>query len=206
MSIFDGRGRWDRRAAAPTTTSRVRLDAHQVKALPDQADTALLIVATDTSRVSIRISRVATHNGGYRLDWFCPNCGRLQRYLYRHRSTWLCRRCAGLRYPSSQLHHDQAAKPAVTRKLSTLAARLQTTPERTVPPARPPRMHRRTYQRLLGEWRELKQLDTALWLQRFYGGMGRMMYESIGLDRDQVRPALAVSGQVRRWRRQNRGG
>ncbi len=65
-------------------------------------------------------------------------------------------------------------------------------------------MHRRTYRRLLMEWRQLKELDQALWLHRFYGGMGRRMYESIGLDRDQVRPALAVAHQMREWREERR--
>ena len=205
MSIFDGRGRWDRRYAAPTTTSRPRLDAHQVKPLPPGAEAFTAIVqygSQPSQRITIR--RVATHNGGCRLDFWCPACGRPQRFLYADFRGFRCRRCAGLRYPSSQMHHDRAAKPAVDRKLAAIAERLQTTPERTVPPARPPRMHRRTYRRLLMEWRQLKELDQALWLQRFYGGMGRAMYESIGLDRDRVRPALAVAHQVRRWREERR--
>lgn len=205
MSIFDGRGRWDRRYAAPTTTSRPRLDAHQVPPPPADDDAYAVIVqygSQPSQRILIR--RVATHNGGHRRDWFCPACGRPQRFLYADKRGFRCRRCAGLRYPSSQAHHDRAAAPAVARKLAAIAERLHTTPDRSTPPARPPRMHRRTYRRLLIEWRQLKELDTALWLQRFYGGLGRAMYESIGLDRDEVRPALAVASQVRQWRRERR--
>ena len=205
MSIFDGRGRWDRRCAAPTTTSRPRLDAHQVKPLPPGVDAFTAIVqygSQPSQRITIR--RVATHNGGCRLDFWCPACGRPQRFLYADFRGFRCRRCAGLRYPSSQAHHDRAAKPAVDRKLAAIAERLQTTPDSYATPARPPRMHRRTYRRLLMEWRQLKELADALWLQRFYGGLGRIMYESIGLDRDEVRPALAVANQVRRWRAERR--
>ena len=207
MSIFDGRGRWDRRYAAPTTTSRPRLDAHQVKPWPPAADAYTAIVQYGSQpRQRITIRRVATHNGGCRLDFWCPACSWPARFLYADNRGFRCRSCAGLRYPSSQAHHDRAAAPAVGRKLAAIAERLKTTPERTVPPARPPRMHHRTYRRLLLEWRQLKELDNALWLQRFYGGLGRTMYESIGLDRDEVRPVLAVAHQVRRWRAERRRG
>ena len=208
MTIFDGRGRWDRRYSAPTTTSRGRLDAHQVKAPPGaQAFTVIVQYGSQPSQ-HIDVRNVATHNGGYRLDFWCPQCGRPQRFLYADFRGFRCRRCAGLRYPSSQMHHDQAAKPTVDRKLAAIAERLQTTVDGRSyrPPTKPARMHRRTYARLLSEWRELKDLDNALWLNRFYGPLGSAMYESIGLDRDEVRPALAVANQVRRWREERRHG
>ncbi len=204
MTIFDGRGRWDRRYAAATTTSRPRLDAHQVKAPPGAAAFTVVVQYGSQPSQHIDVRNVATHNAGYRLDFWCPACGRPQRFLYADHRGFRCRRCAGLRYPSSQMHHDRAAKPAVDRKLAAIAERLHTTPGAYGTPQRPPRMHHRTYRRLLMEWRQLKELDTALWLQRFYGGMGRMMYESIGLDKEMVRPALAVANQVRRWRAERR--
>ena len=199
-SIFDGRGRWPRRDAATTTTSRQRIDAHQVNR-PFDGDQATLIVVTDDSRTSVKLRRTATANGGYRLDWLCPYCGRPARYLYG----WplACRRCHRLVYPSSQAHHDLAAWPMVRRKLAAVATRLHSSVDATRAPTRPARMHRRTYERLLDEWWQLRELDNALWLARFYGGLGRGMYESIGLDRDQVRPGLRTAGRVRQWRRRH---
>ena len=201
MSIFDGRGRWDRRDAAATVTMARRLDAHRLTRPSKPLATLRLHIDGEPDR-RIDVRTTPTHNGGYRLDWLCPRCGCGARYLYHTRTGWLCRRCANLAYPSSQAHHDLAAWPMVRRKLAGLATRLHTSVDATRAPTRPARMHRRTYERLLDEWWQLRELDNGLWLTRFYLGLGRGMYESIGLNRDQVRPALRMTGAVRRWRRQ----
>ncbi len=198
-SILDQRGRWPRRRVAPTTATVPRLDAHQVKALPpDAGNVATVIVETSTGRTRVTVRRISTHRGGYRLDWICPGCGRAARYLYG----WplLCRRCAGLAYSSSQAHHDQAAAPAVARKLARVSARLRTTPNASAAPTRPPRMYRTSYFRLLVEWWMLRELSESLLTRLMCGGLTRAMYDSMGLDRDEVRQVLAVGDQVREWR------
>jgi hypothetical protein len=193
---------------APTVTSRTRLDAHQVKPPPGVSAFTVIVQYGSQPSQHIDVRTMATCRGGYRLDFWCPQCGRAHRFLYDDHRGFRCRRCAGLRYPSSQMHHDQAAKPTVDRKLAAIAERLHTTVEARsyTTPTRPAGMHRSTYERLLSEWRQLKDLDNALWLNRFYGPLGSAMYESIGLDRDEVRPALAVANQVRRWREERRQG
>ena len=197
-SIFDRRGRWTRRTVAATTTSRPRLDAHQVKALPTDAEAFTVIVETGAGRRRITVRRTPTHNHGYRLDWLCPSCGRPARFLYG----WplACRRCAGLAYPSSQAHHDQAAQPAVTRKLAAIATRLGTTPDATFAPARPPGMHWRTYFDLLVQWWMLHELNEALLTHLLCGGLAGSWYEEMGIERQTVKQALTVAQQVREWR------
>ena len=199
-SILDMRGRWPRRRVAPTVNSQARLDAHQVKALPtDAGNVATVIVETSTGRTRVTVRRTPTHRGGFRLDWHCPGCGRAARYLYG----WplLCRRCAGLRYESSQAHHDMAAAPAVARKLAAVSARLRASPNARAAPPRPARMSRRVYFELLIEWHQLRELNEALLLRLLCGGLCGSFYDSLGVDRDEVRQVLAVADQVRRWRR-----
>ena len=198
-SILDQRGRWPRRRVAPTTATVPRLDAHQVKALPtDAGNVATVIVETSTGRTRVTVRRTPTCRGGFRLDWLCPQCGRPARFLYG----WplLCRRCAGLRYQSSQAHHDQAAAPAVARKLAQVSARLRTSPNARAAPTRPPRMYRTSYFKLLIEWHQLRELSESLLTRLICGGLTRAMYDSMGLDRDEVRQVLAVGDQVREWR------
>ena len=197
-SIFDRRGRWPRRRVAPTTDSRPRLDAHQVKALPTDAASFTVMVETDAGRSRITVRRTPTFRGGFRLDWLCPSCGRPARYLYG----WplLCRRCAGLRYQSSQAHHEQASAPAVNRKLAQVSARLQTTPAARTSPTRPPGMWSRTYVDLLVQWWMLRELNDALLTRLMCGGLAWSMYEEMGIDRQTVKQALAVADQVREWR------
>ena len=198
-SILDQRGRWPRRRVAPTTATVPRLDAHQVKALPtDAGNVATVIVETSTGRTRVTVRRTPTCRGGYRLDWFCPQCGRAARYLYG----WplLCRRCAGLRYESSQAHHDMAAAPAVARKLAAVSARLRASPNARAAPPRPARMYRRVYFELLIEWHQLRELNEALLLRLLCGGLCGSFYDSMGVDRDEVRQVLAVADQVREWR------
>ena len=198
-SILDMRGRWPRRRVAPTTATVPRLDAHQVKALPtDAGNVATVIVETSAGRTRVTVRRTPTCRGGFRLDWHCPGCGRAARYLYG----WplLCRRCAGLRYQSSQAHHDQAAAPAVARKLAQVSARLRTSPDARTAPTRPARMYRTSYFRLLVEWWMLRELSESLLTRLICGGLTRSFYDEMGVDRQTVKQVLAVGDQVREWR------
>ena len=201
-SIFDRRGRWERRTVAPSITSHPRIDAHALPASIRIRPEAFTVNVQDAGHPAQRITvrNVATHGGGYRLDWRCPVCGRPFRYLYRVNQTYQCRRCAGLAYPSSQAHHELAAQTTVDRALAVIAARLRTTPDARHTPTRPRRMYRRTYANLLIEWFLLRELSEALLMNRLCGGLTAGMYEQMGLERDEARQALAVVYQVKRWR------
>jgi hypothetical protein len=90
------------------------------------------------------------HYGGRYLMFLCPECGRPARVLYaRYFSDriWFfsCRRCAGITYQSTMGHQwDRSA-----RYIEKLRARLRWRANDTMP-IKPPGMHERTYQRILG--------------------------------------------------------
>ena len=83
--------------------------------------------------------------------FLCSECGRSARVLYarcenpHHIWCFACRTCAGITYQSTMGHRwDRAA-----RRVEKLRVRLHWRANGTVP-IKPPGMHERTYQRILG--------------------------------------------------------
>ena len=67
---------------------------------------------------TVNLRRTPTHNGGHRLDWLCPRCGRPVRYLYG--APFLCRHCHDLAYPSQQASHQRSGEFAVKRRMAAI--------------------------------------------------------------------------------------
>ena len=96
------------------------------------------------TRISVTWSRC--HLGGYR-PWFsCPRCGRRVSAVYHKAGTLACRLCWNLRYASQR----RGAKSRKYLQSLKLRLRLNGVASLAAPfPERPPRMHEKTYQRLL---------------------------------------------------------
>ena len=82
--------------------------------------------------------------GGERPFWLCPRCGRRVAVLYGVR-TFRCRTCNRLTYPSQRERDPDRAQ----RRADKIRRRLGGEPGLGQIPPRPPRMHRRTYRRLM---------------------------------------------------------
>jgi hypothetical protein len=134
----------------------------QIRARLDHSDGDRLIRFRDGASARIVWSRLKF---GWR-PWFeCPGCkkraGRLYAVETRHeantdRARWLCRTCAGLDYRSqrNQLHQRHVARAnAIRRRLGQIAGWMGA----PIPPP-PPRMHIRTYARLIRELQEHERL------------------------------------------------
>lgn len=226
--LFDGRGRWTRYDKRSTTTDYLRLDACAVGLTPgvftwrwswsnwiggEQEATIRVIVrpgrpvlfdyrkAGEPMQQAVPIRQTPTHNGGHRLDWLCPKCGRPTRYLYG--APFLCRHCHGLAYPSQQASHQQKGSFAVQRRLAAIRRKLKMTGE-TLPHAKPSGVHWRTWLRLSEEYLELQHVEAEYMLRLIYSGTGPALYEQIGLNRDdvwpQLRPAVDMAGYRMRKR------
>jgi hypothetical protein len=83
---------------------------------------------------TVTLRRTPTHNGGHRLDWRCPRCGRPVRYLYG--APFVCRHCHDLAYPSQQASHQQAGSFAVKRRLAAIRRKLKMKPDAESLPTR----------------------------------------------------------------------
>jgi hypothetical protein len=103
----------------------------------------------------VALTTTPCNYGGERRWFVCPRCELRVANLYaRGRPPLLCRRCAGIRYPSQVI-------PTATRRVFRAAAireRLGGEPSLLEPfPQRPPRMHRTTYDRLRDEVLDAEQ-------------------------------------------------
>jgi hypothetical protein len=90
------------------------------------------------------------HYGGRRPWFLCPGpgCGRRVALLYLGGAYWACRQCLGLAYQSQR--EDWGSRQM--DKAQRIRRRLGGMADLTAPfPAKPPRMHRRTYERLQAE-------------------------------------------------------
>lgn len=154
---------------------------------------------------TVALRRAPTHNGGHRLDWYCPRCGRPVRYLYG--APFLCRHCHDLAYPSQQASHQRSGEFAVKRRLAVIRQRLKMKPgAESLPSQRPPGVRWRTWLRLSDEFRELRHVETEYMLRLIYAGCGREMYVRIGLNRDEVFPHLRPAANMAGYRLRKRLG
>jgi len=227
-SLFDGRGRWTRYDARPTPGDYLRLDAHAVGLTPgvftwrwswsnylsgEQAATIRLIVRPDASvlfdyrkagepmQQATTLRKTPTHNGGHRLDWLCPQCGRAVRYLYG--APFLCRHCHDLHYPSQQASHKQAGRYAVQRRMDAIRRKLKMTGE-MLPREKPAGVRWRTWLRLSEEYRELQHVEAEYTLRLIYSGTGPALWAQIGLKRDEVWPYLQPAADMAGYRERKR--
>jgi hypothetical protein len=116
------------------------------------------------------------HFGGARPAFVCPECGRPVRTLHLHRSLSLrCARCADLRYASRSPGHSSAAVAKARRLRVRLGG--PTIPGAPLP-VQPPRMHRRTYERLIDE---LCEIESALFpdASRLHGSFAAWQREMV---------------------------
>ena len=154
---------------------------------------------------TVTLRRTPTHNGGHRLDWHCPRCGRPVRYLYG--APFVCRHCHDLAYPSQQASHQQAGSFAVKRRLAAIRRKLKMKPDaESLPTERPLGVRWRTWLRLSDEYRELRHVEAEYMLRLIYAGCGPEMYERIGMNRDQVFPLLRPASNMAGYRMRKRLG
>ena len=85
--------------------------------------------------------------GGHRPYFVCPSCGQRAAFLYGVDLFFLCRRCSGLAYASQSENKSYRA----LRKARKLRQRLCAPANLDQPVMKPPRMHWRTYFRLLNK-------------------------------------------------------
>lgn len=154
---------------------------------------------------TVTLRRTPTHNGGHRLDWYCPRCGRPARYLYG--APFACRHCHDLAYPSQQASHQQAGTFAVQRRLAAIRRKLKMSPDaESLPTERPSGVRWRTWLRLSDEYRELRHVEAEYMLRLIYGGNGPALWEQIGLNRAEVMPHLRPATDMAGYRRRKRAG
>ena len=154
---------------------------------------------------TVTLRRTPTHNGGSRLDWYCPRCGRPARYLYG--APFACRTCHNLAYPSQQASHQQAGSYAVKRRQAVIRRKLKMSPDaESLPEQRPPGVRWRTWLRLSEEFRELRHVEAEYMLRLIYGGNGPALWEQIGLNRAEVMPHLRPATDMAGYRRRKRAG
>jgi hypothetical protein len=231
MNFFDGRGRWSRYPTRNTVNDYLRLDAQAVGRKADgayiwrwswsnwlsgehHAEIAVVIESPlavvlhyrqrgEQHEQQVRIRRTPTHNGGSRLDWHCPRCGRPARYLYG--APFACRTCHNLAYPSQQASHQQAGSYAVKRRQAVIRRKLKMSPDaESLPEQRPPGVRWRTWLRLSDEFRELRHVETEYMLRLIYSGNGPALWEQIGLNRAEVMPHLRPATDMAGYRMRKR--
>lgn len=108
-------------------------------------------------RQSVFLDTTPCHYGGARVWFRCPavGCDRRVAILYGAGRHFACRRCYDLAYPSTR----ENAEDRVVAKLVALRRRLGGSAALMEPlPDKPPRMHARTYLRLLRQGEQLDRL------------------------------------------------
>ena len=103
-------------------------------------------------------------SGGKRPWFLCPSCSRRCGVLYSIGPRIMCRKCGGLSYESqSEPRHFRAL-----RKAQKIRVRLGGSANMTEPfPSRPRYMHRRTYQRLRGQYEAVTEQYVGAMALRF---------------------------------------
>jgi hypothetical protein len=106
------------------------------------------------------------HYGGARPWFICPGCGERTGKLYLGGRRFFCRRCCGLVYQSQQ----ESPRDRALHRAQQIRHRLGGSGSMAQPfPAKPPRMHWRTYRRLRLEHDEADAetwWHVAAWLDR----------------------------------------
>ena len=118
-------------------------------------------------RYDIRLTTTRPHFGGIRYWWLCPRCGKRVAVLYCA-GYCVCRHCIGVKY---QTQHLQLLDRQFKR-ISTLRERLGWyggIAHGTQ--GKPPRMHHRTYYRLLGEYHHVANKVLQMTISRLPKGI-----------------------------------
>lgn len=227
--LISRRGRWERKTKRRTVDAVMVLTAHRILAPLDvtrparcrvisahgtldldivpSAAGVVLHYTVDGETIPAYLVRWAVttpHYGGTRYWWVCPQCGKVRARLYAGRR-FLCRRCQGLAYPSTQ---TRSKLPVIEARMRALLRRLGADgPITDDPPARPDTMRKSTYTRLAYEYRRLARLrdvtPTADLLGRMtpvYHGWAREMWADIkatrGIQDPEAQPAHTAATPV----------
>jgi len=120
--------------------------------------------------IEVRLVSTPCHLGGRCWWWLCPYCHSRRGILYAARGTLACRRCLGLTYLTQRLRPAER----LLERQARICSRWGVCPEE-LPDKKPPRMHRRTYEALLGRLDNLenRRLAAILGGTRFAGLMAR---------------------------------
>jgi len=121
--------------------------------------------AKESIRDPIALESTPCHYGGERVWFCCPGCGSRRAVLFSVGGRFRCRACHDLAYTSTR----EDAFERKTRKCARIRKKLGETSSYGVPwetlPPKPPRMHRRTYWRLLRELRQTTAAGNELFLK-----------------------------------------
>lgn len=119
------------------------------------------------ARYLIEIERTTCHMGGHRVWWRCPvqGCGRRVALLYGSRhAIFACRNCYGLGYQCQR----ESRIDREFRRIEKLRERLGWEPGIAYgTQGKPPRMHWKTYWRLLQKYMQLEQVVLHSTITRF---------------------------------------
>lgn len=160
------------RRGSPVATSPI------VRRTYDGADQVVLTLVPLESRVSYVYTRIGRHGeteelehhvrvvwepanlGGVRAWLLCsyPGCGRRSGRLFLQNMYLVCRRCAGVPYPSQVAPQPQHLKSVARAK--AIRIRLGGDPVLGAPvPPRPKGMHRKNYEPLVAELAEIERSE-----------------------------------------------
>lgn len=155
-----GSGRHWHLSARPTTGSCPSVTIAAVQQRERLEPGCMLFV----NRVPVRLAWTPCHYGGARPWFLCPRCYRRAGRLFYGDGWAGCRRCLRLAYPSQ----NESPRDRWMRRASKLRERLGGSGSNLEPiPDKPPRMHWRTYARLVEgvqHYEQLGWLSVAAWL------------------------------------------
>jgi hypothetical protein len=139
-----------------------RLTRNPDEALGDPLSRVMVELRTRVGvpAMAVEVSTTAPHLGGVRWWLACPDCSaRCASLFYVPGRGLICRRCSGVTYASQRL----SAARRLARRARRIRERLGGPPRLfEVVPARPPRMHQRTYADLVAELEGVEQEYLAL--------------------------------------------
>lgn len=131
---------------------------------------------------TISLEWTPCHYGGQRVWCRCPGCGRRKAVLYMLRGRFYCVACNRLAYATTR--EDDLMR--LGRRGYALLERLGA--ERTWvlqwwwPPDKPPRMHWRTYDRLIREWHRIRRQANDAYVAGLEALLSRPLPESVPLE------------------------
>jgi hypothetical protein len=140
-------GHWGSRH--PLVDSFLRIDLAQVRRDHQIAPGAAMMVSYGQMRSTVYLTQTPMRFGGSRLWFRCPSCGGRCRVLYGSSRRLACWRCQRLRYRSQV----EAQADRALRGMQKIARRLDPEADDIWMPPKPPRMHWRTYDRLVDKYK-----------------------------------------------------
>jgi hypothetical protein len=126
----------------------LRIDLAQVRRDYRIAPGAAMMVSYGQMRSTVYLTQTPMRFGGRRFWFRCPSCGGRCRVLYGSSRSLACWRCQRLRYRSQV----EAKADRALRGMQKIARRLDPEADDIWMPPKPPRMHWRTYGRLVDKY------------------------------------------------------